>query len=531
MLLLLLAACRAEGRGAAGAGGVLVIASPGDADVLLPHAANTNVGRHVADRIFQRLAELSPALDVLDDSSYVPSLARAWQRRDSLTLVFQLDPRARWQDGVPVTARDLAYTFGVYADTLSGSTFAQNVSDIAAVTAEDSFTVAIAFRRAFPEQLYQATYYMRVLPRHLLDTIPPARLASSAFARAPVGVGPYRFARWTAGAEIVLTADSGFFLGRPHLDRIVWRILPDASTAVSAMLAGEADAIEVVTQRAELDRAAASPDLQLVPYPSPLLMFVMFNLRRPPFDDRGLRRALAMATDRATIVQSVFGEYAEVPLGATTRMQWISREAIRQLLLDTAAAAHALDSLGWRPGAGGVRRKGGRPLRINLLVPNTSQVRQQAAVLLQAQWRRLGVDLQIQVVDFAVLSQRTERGDFEAAFLARTLEASPSGLLGDWSSSATINYGAYRSPAFDSLVTAAVAAPSRERAGPLYRAALEQMNQDVPAIFLASPRNNAVFHRRYENVTIRPDAWLATVGQWRIPPDRRLPRDGAGPAR
>jgi peptide/nickel transport system substrate-binding protein len=528
----LLAACGGERRGATGSGGVLVIATPGDADILLPPLSATGTGRNAGDRIFPRLAELTLELNTIDDSGFAPSLAERWEHRDSTTIVFHLDRRARWQDGVPVTARDVAFTFALYTDSALGSGYRPNLAQIASVTPEDSFTVAFAFRRWYPEQLYDATYHMRVLPRHLLDTIPAERLGSAAFARAPVGIGPYRFVRWTPGAEIVVAADSGYFRGRPRLDRIVWRLMPDVSSGVSALIAGEVDAIEVIPQPAELDRAARDSNLVLMPYASPILMFVAFNLRRPPFDDRALRRALSFAVDRATMVRSVFGPYGEVPVGATSRMQWIAALPVRQLLYDTAAAARTLDSLGWRTGPGGVRVRAGRPLRFTLILPVTSAVRRQGAVLLQEQLRRVGVDMQIQPVDLSVLEQRSGGGAFDAAFIGRSLDASPSALVGDWTSDAVAaNYGAYRSAAFDSLVLAAVAAPTRERAAPLFRAALEQINDDAPALFLFSPRNNAVIHRRYANVTIRPDAWLATVHEWGIPTDRRLPRDAAVAAR
>jgi peptide/nickel transport system substrate-binding protein len=234
-----------------------------------------------------------------------------------------------------------------------------------------------------------------------------------------------------------------------------------------------------------------------------------------------------MATNRATLAQSLFGPNADVPIGATTPMQWIGTLPARQLPFDTTAATRALDSAGWRPAAreGGVREKQGRPLRFTLLVPTTSRIRQQAAVLLQSQLRQVGVDLQIQPVEFAVLEQRAGNGTFDAAFLSRTLEASPSGLASDWSSGATVNQTGYVSAAFDSLVAAAATAPSRRRAAPLYQAALERLNDDVPAIFLFTPRNNAVLNRRYAGVTIRPDGWLTTSAHWSIPADRRLPRD------
>ena len=520
----LLVACGGD-SGAARTGGVMVIAIPGDADVLLPTASQTATGRQVIDRIFPRLAELDQSLNTIDDSSFTPSLARSWEHRDALTLVFRLDERARWQDGVPVTARDVAFTFGLYTDPEMGSSFAPNLAKIASVTAEDSLTVAFRFRRAYPEQLYDATYYLRTLPRHLLDTIPPARLASSAFARAPVGIGPFRFVRWTAGTEVVVDADSGFFLGRPLLDRLVWRIMPDAASAVRALIAGEADAIETIPLRDELERASRSPNLAVLPYPSPFLMFVVFNVRRPPFDNVALRRAIAMAVDRPTIAQSVFGPYVDVPIGPTTPMQWIGALPVRQIPFDTVAAGRALDSLGWRAGWAGPRTRQGRPLRFTLLVPTTSRVRQQGAVLLQAQLRAVGVDMQIQPVEFSVLEQRAGRGQFDAAFLSRSLEASPSGLVSDWSTGATINHGGWVSTRFDSLVGAATTATTRERATPLFQAALERLNDEAPAIFLFAPRNNAVLHRRYGNVTIRPDGWLTTVREWSIPADRRLPRD------
>jgi len=174
-----------------------------------------------------------------------------------------------------------------------------------------------------------------------------------------------------------------------------------------------------------------------------------------------------------------------------------------------------------------VREKAGTPLRFTLLVPTTSRVRQQAAVLVQDQLKKVGVRVDVEPLDFAVFQSRSEHGQFDAAFFSRTLEASPSTLWTDWSTSAIggVNWGAYSSAAFDSTVSLALAARSREAAGPLFHLALEILNDDAPAVFTFSPRNNAAIHRRFENVTIRPDSWLATVATWSVAPDRRLPRD------
>lgn len=530
LLLLALAACGPD-RGSTPRvtdGGTLIIAAPGDADLLLAPLASTQLANHVVERIFPRLAELSMTLNTVDDSGFVPNIARSWERRDSLTIVFHLDPRARWQDGVPITADDVVYTFDVVRDTLSGSPYRVNLDPIASVTREDSLTVAFRFLRRYPEQLYDATYHLQLIPKHVLDSIPNERLASSAFAKDPtVGAGPFRFVRWESGAEIEVEADTTWFLGRPHLARIVWRIMPDVSTAVSALLAGEADAMEVIPQKDELDRVARAPDLTLMPYPSPFLAGMAFNLRRPLFADRQLRRAITLLFDRETIVRSVFGAAAEVPIGSVSRMVWIAGAPVRPVTFDTTTASQVLDSLGWRRGPDGIRRKAGRRLSFTILVPTSSQSRQNAAVIAQQQLRLGGVDLQIQPVEFAVFSDRSHRGDFDAVFFSWTLDPSPAFLGQFWGSRALggDNISGYASPVFDSLYASALAAATRAEALPRWQAVLDRLNDDAPAVFIFSLRNNAAIHRRFEHVTIRPDSWLSTVAAWSVAADRRLPRD------
>ncbi len=512
----LLAGCarRSEAPAAADA---MVIATTGDADVLFPPSTTVTTGINVSDLIFCRLAELSPGLNTVDDSGFRPVLARSWEHPDSLTIVFHLDPRARWQDSAPVRAADVAYTFGVYRDSSVNSRLAPFLAAIRSVVALDSLTVAFRFARWYPEQLYDATYQMRILPAHLLDTIPPARLASSAFARAPVGDGPYRFVRWDAGATIELAADTTWFLGRPGIGRLVWRVTPELATAVSSLLGGEADAMEVIPSPGELARVAAAKNVRLVPYPSPFYAGIVFNLRRPLFADRELRRALAMALDRTTIVRSVFGAYADVAVGATSPMQRIWSDSLRQLPYDTAAAARTLDRLGWRAAApGGPRRRNGVPLAFTVLVPTSSQVRQRAAVIAQDEWRRLGVEARIEPLEFTVMERRTVAGDFDAAFLSRTIDPSPASLLQWWSPGAQGNVGAYDDPAFQALTARAMRARTATAAAPLWRQALELLNADAPALFLFSPRNEAALSARVENATLRPDSWLATVTTWRL---------------
>src|SRR5207237_1309705 len=196
-----------------------------------------------------------------------------------------------------------------------------------------------------------AACHIATLPAHLLRNVPRERWRSAEFGRAPVGSGPYRFVRWKAGESIELAADSTFFLGRPHIRRLIWRFTPDLQVAVTQVIAGDADAVEVLGPPDNVKRAQAAPNLTLYPYHAGVYGFLAFNLStngdtakpHPLFGDRLLRRALAMAVDREGLRQSVWGDLAQVPPGPLARI-WASWDpAPRELPYDPAQAGpHAL---------------------------------------------------------------------------------------------------------------------------------------------------------------------------------------------
>src|SRR5256886_7050610 len=140
--------------------------------------------------------------------------------------------------------------FFFFNDTATTEIYTLSLHDalhIAAVTTRDSLTVVFRFRQRYPEMFYDAVYHMRILPAHLLREVPREQWRSTAFGRAPVGDGPYRFVSWKAGESIELAADSTFFLGRPHLRRVIWRVTSDHQLAQTHPPAGDADALPLLS--------------------------------------------------------------------------------------------------------------------------------------------------------------------------------------------------------------------------------------------------------------------------------------------
>jgi len=502
--------------------GTLVFAAAGEPDILLPAVTQQQYAQDITGQLFLKLADLGLSGNTVGDP---------------LTLVFHLDPRAHWQDGRSVTAADVAFTFDIYTDPLVNSPYRSSLRTISAVTTRDSVTAVFRFHARYPEMFYDAVYHMLIVPAHLLRPVPRSQWRSAALGRAPVGDGPYRFVGWKAGESVELAADSTFFLGRPHIRRLIWRFTPDLQVAITQAIAGDADAVEVLGPPDNVKRARAAPNLALYPYHGAVYGFLAFNLStngdtakpHPLFGDRLLRRALAMAVNREALRQSVWGDLAQVPPGPLARIWSIWDPETRDLPYDTTQAARLLTRLGWRDSNGdGIRDRDGQPLAFRLLVPTTSHLRGQYARLLQEQFRRIGADVQLDEVEFSVFDQRTQAGRFDAAVIARGTDPTPSSSIAQvWTAAGRSNAGRYANPVFDRLVDEATAAPRHDAAKRLWRRAVETLNQDAPAIFLYATDNVAAVNRRVTDVVIRPDAYWALVRTWRIPADQLTDRDRA----
>lgn len=539
---LMLSACaRDHSRAAAGEGdigGTMVVSTGADADVLLPVTTQQLQSAQVAELIFDLLALPPEDLSTFGDEGFTPSLAERWSwSSDSLSIAFHLHPEARWHDGVPVRASDVAFTHRLYMDPEAGSHNAPLLRGIDSVTVQDSLTAVFWFSRRHLEQFFQATYIMRIVPRHLLDTVPPGRLRSSEFARNPVGSGPFRFARWVPGAMIEVVADTNHYRGRPRLNRIIWTIAPDASTITTRLLTGEADFLEIVRPEF-MSELARSADMRAVPYPSLLQVFLLFNTRAPNdrrqphpiFGDRETRRALTMAINRDLIVRNVYDSLGRVGIGPANRFMVGADTNLGHLPYDLDQARRTLDSLGWRARADGIRERNGRQLRFSILAPTSSAPRMRMAVLLQEMLRQAGARVDIEQLEFTTFFDRQQARRFDAAIIMWSLDPSPTSIRQSWGTEAAnsrdgSNYGTYINPVFDALVDSATSGLDAVAARGYLRRAYMEMLQDAPGVFLAEPMNYAALHRRIVPGAIRADGWWHTLRDWSVPADQRIGRD------
>lgn len=522
-------------------GGTLVIALPGDPGNIFPPFALETHGRLISEQIYDHLADVGPEMNTIGDAGFTRELAESWTwANDSLSIAFRLNPRARWHDGRNVTSRDVTFTLALYKNPQLGGQTVEEHARIDSVTTPDSLTVVFWFARRSPAQFLDAAAQVPILPAHLLERIPPDKLRGTDIPL--VGSGRFRLKRWDRGSSGELVADSANYRGRAKLDRVIWTTA-GSTGAVAKLLAGEADLFDAMRPD-DVRRISRDTSLRVVTLPGLDYVFMVFNLRdpvasqrpHPLFENRELRRAIAMSVNRAEIVRNILDTFAVVPVGPTVRAYPTTDSAVAQLPFDTASARRALDSLGWAPApAGGIRRQSGRSLAFTVIVPSTSATRRRAAVLIQEQLRRMGVRLEIEEMDYAAFAERWRAGKFDAALGNWNMGSTPGATAVTWGTSGLsrtgLNFGGYSNPVFDADVDSALTAADQRTARAFFTRAYRTINEDAPAIWLYEPKTVIAIHRRIKPTSMRYGAWWTDLAGWSIPAAERLERDQALPPR
>lgn len=506
-------------------GGSVVVIPDGEPDDLNPLTYSSSPAAAVTHLVFRTLARRDSTL-----GNYVPDLAQSWQLQpDSSTLLIKLRPDVRWHDNQPVTAEDVVFTIQRQMDEAVASPRQADVAAVDGIRAIDPTTVEVKMSKAGPYAVNALLEVMPV-PKHLLESVAPDQLRFAEFGRSPVGNGLFRFGSWDKGQQLTLVANEDAPEGRPALDRIILRTIPDANAAMTEILSGNADVLKISPDQAE--RVQATPRVELAQAPKVRPAWLAWNVRKPPVNDPQVRRAILMGIDRDAVVQGLFpgvGEVATSPLPSRLKEH---SGTVRPLTYNPGQAAQLLEAAGWRDTDNdGIREKNGRPLRLEVDYNSTDQVRADVLVALQAQLKKIGVDLVPKPFERTTWVSRLRNGEFvgsfwgwgwgpgvvgpnaEAVFHSRSIPAP--------------NFAGYSNPRVDALVDSALVTFDPARSQQLWAQLEQQVIDDaVYAPIFLDPELYAV-SERVGNVKFRGIEWWEDAPYWYIPPAARLPRDRA----
>ncbi|HEX7049261.1 MAG TPA: ABC transporter substrate-binding protein [Longimicrobiales bacterium] len=526
---LALAACGEGGRrdaaagdGAPVRGGTLVIASPTDLDY-----ANPLVSGEVLTHELLRNALLMPLIRYDTALEYQPWLARSWEMLGDTGVVFHLRDDVYWHDGVRTTAYDVAFT---YERAIDPETAFPNVGNFfahwGAVEVLDSFTVRFSFE-PHVDPLASLPFFA-IVPRHVLDSIPPARLREARFNTHPVGNGPFRFVERRPNDRWIFEANPDFpeeLGGRPYVDRLVWRVIPESTGQIAELLSGHAHLV-VSPPGSQLRELDARPGIHAVVRPSRQYQFIVWNGRRAPFDDPRVRRALMMGMDRQEILTVLRGGYGQLAAGPIYPSHWAYPDSIAPLPFDPAAARALLAEVGFtdRNGDGTVENADGTELRFALTIPAAVEFGRNVAEMVQADLAAIGVEMSVRAVDgnTMIANLLSPQREFDAALLAwegdlrlNLVDTFHSSALGQ-----PFQMASYSNAEVDRLLDRATTVTDRAAAIPIWHRIQAIMRDEqpwgfffyVPDLFLASDRLHGVeMDIRGPFITL-PWWWLADGG-------------------
>ncbi|BDG74296.1 ABC transporter substrate-binding protein [Roseomonas fluvialis] len=474
LLLALLCATPALGQQR---GGTAVIAVAGDPGHLNPAISTAGPLHAVAGSLFNGLV----ALDEVGGP--VPDLAESWQvAPDGLTATFRLRDGVRWHDGRPFTSEDVKVSFEQLLLRFHARARAGLAPAVAAIETPDSRTVVFRLHRPHPALLRQLDVTEApILPAHLFAGTDPNTNPAN---QRPIGTGPFRFDSWRRDDQVVLTRNPDYFRAElPRLDRVVFRIIPDANTQVNALLAGEVDMLARVSPPdvARLrGRGVTFAEMRSAPGGSNCIMTLGFNLDRPATGTLALREAFALGLDRAQMLERVVfgqGRVAEAPIASG--IGWAHAPGgLSGWRQDVAEANRRLDAAGLVRGADGVR--------VSLDIVHFPAFARWSEILRQ-QLAPLGVALRPRMMDPAALSQAVfTRRDFDLTLISYCNGTDPEIGVRRMVHSAAVgnvpfsNAAGYRNAEVDALFDRAASLQDDAARGEAYRAAQAVLARDLP---------------------------------------------------
>jgi peptide/nickel transport system substrate-binding protein len=359
-----------------------------------------------------RLSLVYDTLTWKDARGLIPWLATAWQvSPDGRTYTFTLHADVRWQDGRPLSAADVRFTFEYYKQHPFRWVSIDRVTGIAV---RDPRTVSISLTEPDAPFLSEIAGIVPILPAHIWRDIEDPAQAQGP--RAVTGSGPFQLAAYSSTTgEYLFRAHHGYFKGAPIFRELRYQVLPTEQQQLLAVQQGQVDAA-LTTDYAAAESLRTHPPLQVLQTEPLSVVRLLFNTRRPPFNDRLFRQAIAYALPRKQLASLVthgpalVGGAGIVPPGTT----W-SNPAVKQYPYDPAQAAVLLDRLGTRMGADGIRRTAaGTPLGVELLTDSSSP----DAPLIQQMLRRVGVGVVLLPADPKTRSALVREGRFQMLLAA-----------------------------------------------------------------------------------------------------------------
>ncbi|HYW53914.1 MAG TPA: peptide ABC transporter substrate-binding protein [Dongiaceae bacterium] len=498
---LLLGACtKVDQSGTAAPGGKnpwtrhghLVIGAPGEEpDTLNKLFANTDAADQIAQFIFEPLFRYGQSGEYLPAAATeVPTLQNGGIAKDQHTVTLHIRKGMRWSDGAPYDGRDLVFTWHAAMNPKNNTRITAGWDDIAAMDLPNPYTVVVHLKKPYGGILgifASGGGGYPPLPAHLLEKLPD--LNHAPYNSKPISSGPFVLTAWNHGSSLEFAPNPYYWRGKPGLDRISYRIIPNADTLFNLLRTHDVDVFDSVNEN-QIDQLKTLSGYTVTRRLLANLRRLQFNTSKPQLSDPRVRRAIGESIDWDRINGTIYHGYNERAATDVFPLSWAAPSGFTPMRRDLADAQKLFDAAGWRAGPGGMRTKDGRPLAFSVSTTVSKQANINAEIQMQQDLKAVGVQLEIKNYPTSTLFAQTGpiyTGKYDTEFTIETQGPDPDNE-GLWSGKMIPPHGANASWLNDPVLTQvshdANLTFDRAKRKALYQRQAERIRELTPAVFL-----------------------------------------------
>ncbi|MBV9409185.1 MAG: peptide ABC transporter substrate-binding protein [Candidatus Eremiobacteraeota bacterium] len=472
--------------------GRLVIGSAGEEpDNLNEMFAHTDATDQIANLIFEPLFRYDPDGNFVPAAvSTVPTLANGGISRDGKTITLHFRPNMRWSDGAPFDARDFVFTWHAVMNNNNNTKLRVGWDDITAIDLPNPLTAVVHLKQVYSGILgiwaFGGAGYPP-LPAHLLKDLPD--LNHAPFNTKPISSGPFVLTQWNHGSSLEFAPNPYYWRGKPGLDAITYKIVPNADTLFNQLATHEVDVYESLPE-VQIPRLNELKGYTVTKQLSANYRRLEFNTSRPQLSDVRVRRAIAEAIDWDRMNQTIYHGFNVRAVSDILPTSWAAPTKITDYPYDVADAKKLLDAAGWVAGPNGVRAKNGAPLAFSVSTTPSKPANVQAEVQMQQELKNVGVQLEIKNYPTSLLFAQSGpiyTGHFDTEFTIYTNAPDPDNE-GLWSGKFIPPHGANTTWLNDPVLTEtshdALLTFDRAKRKALYQQEAERVHALVPVVYL-----------------------------------------------
>jgi peptide/nickel transport system substrate-binding protein len=495
-------------------GDMIIIGSIGDASVLLPVLASDSASGDINGLIYNGLVRYDRDINLIGE------LAEKWEiSEDKLTIRFFLKKDVKWHDGKPFTSKDVEYTYKVYVDPKTPTAYSTDFLRVKEFRVLDDYTLEVVYEKPYAPAL--GSWGQGMLPRHLLEGVD---ITESPLKRNPVGTGPYRFKDWTTGEKIILDSFHDYFDGRPYIDRVMTRIIPDLATMFLELKALSLDQMGLTPLQyvRQTDTKWFKDNFNKYKYLGFGYSYLGYNLQDWKFRDQRVRQALTTAINRESIVQGVLlglGTVTDTPYKPDSF--WYNQN-VTKFPYDPEKAKEMLAEAGWKDTDGdGILDKDGKPFEFTIITNHGNDIRKNAATIIQRDLKKVGVEVKIRVIEWAAfLKNFINKRNFEACLLGWGIGVDPN-QIDIWNSKKTgeneLNFVNFQNPEVDRLLDLGASTYDKEERKKYYDRFQEIIAEEQPYTFLFVQYSLPTINSRFHGIEPAPIGIGYNFVKWYVP--------------